>query len=159
MLNPKLNVGKNREEYGDSGGRLTRPILKRSLETGSPPLPGARMGYSHEDTQPRGSPDTHRGPHPPDTGHTPGVSEPEEAAEVQRGREISAGGWGLLGTAVAYRPASINTLQAEGSTSGYRCQNKSTPPRNALNRWQMCVTATLCVITHYNPHVCIRLVQ
>lgn len=40
-----------------------------------------------------GSPDTHRGPHPPDTGYTPGVSElcrthihthAEGAAEIQR---------------------------------------------------------------------------
>lgn len=126
--------------------------------------PGAQTGYSHEDTQP-GSPDTHRGPHPPDTGHTPGVSEPCRAhiRTPKKPRRFSGDGRsqpgvGVLGTAVAYRPASVKTLHADGSFSGYRCQHKRTPARNALNRWQKYITTTLYVTVQYNPHVCIRLV-
>lgn len=90
---------------------------------------GAQMGYSHEDTKP-GSPDTHRGPHPPDTGYTPGVSEPCRAhirtpKKPRRfsGEGIFQPGVGVLGTAVAYRPASVKTLHAEESSSGYGCQH------------------------------------
>lgn len=134
-----LNVGKNREEYRDCvhfSPRIKRRKVKTTdyyAEFGdrldSLLSSGAQMGYSHEDTKP-GSPDTHRGPHPPDTGYTPGVSEPCRAhirtpKKPRRfsGEGIFQPGVGVLGTAVAYRPASVKTLHAEESSSGYGCQH------------------------------------
>lgn len=132
----------------------------------SPLSSGAPMGYSHEDTQPA-SPDTHRGPHPPDTGYTPGVSEPcrahtrtpKKPRRFSGGGRSPPGGVGALGTAVAYRPASVKTRHAGGSASGYRCQHKGTPSRHALNRWRKHFTTTLNVAAPYKTHVCIRLFQ
>lgn len=93
--------------------------MKRSLVTGSTRCSPPELGWvTHMKTH--SSPDTHRGPHPPDTGYTPGVSEPCRAhtrtPKKRRrfsGEAIFQPGVGVLGTAVAYRSASVKTRHAE----------------------------------------------
>lgn len=116
-----------------------------------------RVAFTHMKEPLRaGSPDTQRGPHPPDTGYTPGVSElcrththihthrhththTEGAAETQPGV-------GVLGTAAADGSPGVKTANAEETFSGYRRQHKRTSPGLALNGWMKYITITAHVM-------------